>query len=172
MRRSHLLPQLPWFPVLVAAVVLGLLSIPVECSVAVGPHSMFADARDVATLQGAVTGGDSHRHGHAALMAGAVTMSDQVVTDVPRSADLMASMTHGVRESGHLASTLSATGMRATPPSPAGITSDAIVTIAMPRIEHALLVSGFFLRIGVEKVLPPASLQFGPEPPPPRGLAV
>lgn len=55
---------------LVALVMLGLALVPVECSVAMGPHSVFVDRVRLAELQGAAT--DHGNNGSAApVVAGA-----------------------------------------------------------------------------------------------------
>ena len=135
---------------------------------ALGPHSMFADAQDIAALQGAVVD-VSFQHSHAAPMDGAMTVA-QSIFDLPTRAESSAAMVRGMdAPTPPRTSTLrTENGVRATPPSPAGFAGDAIATIAIPRIQYALLARGSLLPPEIATTIAPRSILLAPEPPPPR----
>jgi hypothetical protein len=62
-------------------VAMGLLTVPAECTVAMGPHSLFTDARDVATLQKIVAGDEAT--GHHGEQPTVATMAQTSVAPIP-----------------------------------------------------------------------------------------
>ena len=136
---------------LVTLIVLGLASVPAECSVAVGPHSIFIAAQDVAALQGAASASSPHEHTHSMGLK------------PPESHET------GGMATGH-SPEMPATETRATghsTPDPAGFAMDAIVSISIPDTRQDLGVTGSLAAILGDLLLPPGRILPAPEPPPP-----
>lgn len=156
---------------LAAIVALGLLLVPVECSVAAGPHSIFLDAQDLAALQTANAGSPGrsghHGHGHSERdtagramppLSGGITGQEHPVQQAP------ASLGHGHASSGDDAGTSLAD---TAPPSTAGFASDSIVAIVVAGVEHPMTAVGPLSLAVPDLLAPPDHALRAPEPPPP-----
>jgi hypothetical protein len=165
MPRSMPVRQPRRFPLLVTAVLFGLLAVPVECSVAMGPHSVFLDPRGVAALQGSSAGGVRPDPGHAGHGHGAAVAARQSSYPHP-GADQLGSPEPGGRPSRR--ATPSDAEAVAAPPSPAELALDAIARILIPDTEHAPPALGSPVRAPTEDLAPPKAVRLGPDPPPPR----
>lgn len=147
-------------------VVFGLLLIPVECSVALGPHTLFISADAVAALQGDKA---SHTTHHASGQeATQSTIAHQALPDAPHDSDAsmpMASDDHAPGSAPTSGST--GTHFSSTPARPAGISADAVVTIALPGDNPPLLAANDDVDALLVVSSPPDRLLIGPEPPPP-----
>jgi hypothetical protein len=141
--------RLPLF--LVTLIILGLASVPVECSVAMGPHSIFIAAEDVAKLQGMASAGSSHEQMHDMGM-------------MPSASHEVGGM--AASDSPDMPSTAPTTTGHATP-DPAGVAMDAIVAMSIPDTRQDLGVAGTLTAILGDLLLPPGRLLPAPEPPPP-----
>jgi hypothetical protein len=143
------------------------LAVPVECTVAMGPHSMFLDPRGVASLQ-APPGVARHSHsGHADHDQG-----NAVADRTMRAQHSVPHQSTMVTPSGQPPFRVATSSDDATPgaalPRPAGFAGDAIVSITIPGTEHAPALVGSLVRAPVEERTLPKALLLGPEPPPPR----
>ncbi len=145
-------------PILVALVVLGLVSIPVECAVAAGPHSIFADARSVSALQGeaANDGHAAHGHDHHGSTSSRLAAPDRTEPE--------SDSTTGPTSDGGASV---AQQRDPAPPSTAGVASDAITGVSLPVLEDAPRTEGTRARVPTDVPWPPGHLLPGPEPPPP-----
>ena len=143
--------------VLVTLLTVGLLSVPVECTVAAGPHSIFTDAQAVATLQGRAADAD-HAH-HAS-------------SSTPAHPDLRGEQGHDVfstdqpAQPAHTDESTAADGSTSLP-APAGIALDAVVAISMPGIDPPMITVGSVARALTTMALPFDHPPAAPTPPPP-----
>lgn len=156
--------------ILTVLVTFGLVAVPVECSVAAGPHSVFISAQSVAVLQGAPAASVSDRaqmhHAPAApeLSHGAGRAMEQHPRDPVPAAS-----------SGHDAQSLLLTADASTdvgttgsaPARPAGFSVDAVVTLALPGTTSEPAALSPLVGALTDVQLQPDPLLTGPEPPPP-----
>ncbi len=141
--------------ILAVFVAIGLVSVPVECTVADGPHSIFADARSVAALQDGSGGraSSAHGHDHHASATGGTDAADR---------------DNGASASGSGIQPDPAAGdADAAPPQPAGFASDAISAASLPFLDDTLAALGPLVRIPTDALVLPGELLRSPEPPPP-----
>jgi hypothetical protein len=136
---------------LVILIAFGLATVPVECSVAIGPHSIFIAADDVVALQDAAAADGLAAHLH----------STGSMPPASHDADGMAT-----GRSDGMPSTATTTNGHSTP-APAGVAMDAIVAMSMPDTRQDLGVTGALTAILGDLLLPPGRLLPAPEPPPP-----
>lgn len=118
-------------------VIAGLFVVPVECSLAAGPHSLFIAARDIAALQ--IVHLDHGVHPEAGHQHHAGSPGQSNPGDPAAAGD---------------------------PPSPAELTIDG-AAIAAPVIDSALIAPPPLPLISRDLSIPPDYLRTGPEPPPP-----
>jgi len=152
---------------LVAAVLFGLLAVPVECTVAMGPHSMFLDPHGVAALQGAQGIARQSHASHAGHEPGGAVASGPMRAQHTAAHQPTVVTSSGPPQS-RLATALGGSTPDAAPPRPAGFASDAIVRVAIPGAEHAPPLVGSLVRAPNGDLTSPKVLLLGPEPPPPR----
>jgi len=143
--------------VLVTLLTVGLLSVPVECTVAAGPHSIFTDAQAVATLQGRAADADHAHHASSSTPAHPDLRGEQghdvVSTDQPA-------------QPAHTDESTAADGSTSLP-APAGIALDAVVAISMPGIDPPMITVGSVARALTTMALPFDHPPAAPTPPPP-----
>lgn len=148
------------------AIVTGLLLVPVQCSAVAGPHSMFVDAQNLATLEGDAAGdlfAQPHVH-HDGMM-------------MPMFGDSLGIESGNVEH--HDRQSRETTSMAALPedapqtetlafpsPLPAGMASGAVVVLALTDDSATIADSGVFTAIGRETESPHQRWLTGPEPPP------
>jgi hypothetical protein len=119
-------------------VIVGLFVVPVECSVAAGPHSLFIAAREIAALQvvqldhGGHPGTGHHHH--------AGSPGQSIPSDPAAAGD---------------------------PPSPAELTAGGAAALVAPAIDSTLIAPPPLPLVSRDLSIPPDSLRAGPEPPPP-----
>lgn len=161
-------------------VVLGLLMIPVECSVAMGPHTIFVAADAVAALQVQ----DDAPQPHAGQ--GAHAAPEREKTDsAPSVSTTTSHRDHDSPQTGQAAasnldvpshdpgSSPSSDDSRPSPRSmnyparPAGISADAVVALDIPGGQPDLIGPARDGRIRFAFTIPPDRFLSGPEPPPP-----
>jgi hypothetical protein len=159
-------------------VVFGLLMIPVECSVAMGPHTLFISADAVAALQdGALPSGSGHgahvapeqapshtaaaattsraKHQHAAPHASHSGADQAPERDSAAITSDAVCVAGGPVQASH------------APARPAGISADAVVALDLPGGHPALLGVTNDTHPRFVCAMPPDRLLAGPEPPPP-----
>ena len=153
-------PLRSWFFVPIAlAVILGLISVPVECALAAGPHSIFLEADSLATLQKQPDGTGNHVH-HQHDM----THPAQETTEAAAMrAVLMDPFTPDVPDTPELP----AKSARYSLPKTGGFAGDAIVSISMPDDEIGFDQSVSAPDSLAELHIPADRMLRGPEPPPP-----
>ncbi|MFN8665175.1 MAG: hypothetical protein U0075_25060 [Thermomicrobiales bacterium] len=140
--------------VLVLCILLGLVSVPVECAAVWGPHSVFISAQEVSALRssGQAAAGEmsaSHHHHHMA---------------VPETAEQPTA-----HHAPGAASTSAAQG-NASAPSPASMSLDAAVSFCLlPAPLRALVAAPRSMSIPALS-LPGDRFLPAPEPPPPISL--
>jgi hypothetical protein len=158
-------------------VVFGLLMIPVECSVAMGPHTIFVSADAVAALQ------DDARQPHGGH--GTHAVPERAEPDAAASASSTTShQAHGAPQTGQAEATQDIAdhipddapspddaaprerGMT-YPARPAGISADAVVALDIPGGQPDLLGPISDSRVRFAFTMPPDRFLTGPEPPPP-----
>jgi len=158
-------------------VVFGLLMIPVECSVAMGPHTIFVSADAIAALQ------DGAHQPHAGHGAHATPEGTEPAT-TPSATRTTSHQGHGPSltdpaaapqdDADHVPSDAPAPddatprplGMT-YPARPAGISADAVVVIDIPGGQPDVLGPVHEGRVRFAFTMPPDRLLTGPEPPPP-----
>lgn len=161
---------------LAVIVLLGLLLIPVECAVAIGPHSIFVAADAVAGLQAKSSGansphGDHHRSGDTTPQSVAGTMSlGGHRHAVPGSSWQETDQDPAERSHEQAPPPGHDSGiprLKSAPPRPAGISADAVVTLDLPGGDPVSLL--FHSNTGPPTVftIPWGHPLSGPEPPPP-----
>lgn len=135
---------------LVLCILLGLVSVPVECAAVWGPHSVFIPAQDVETLRDEANRAlPEHHHDHLAA---------QDSVELPR-AHLQASRSEGDADQEQVA-----------PPAPTSVSLDAAVSLCLLQLVSRPLV------VAPRGVAPSAFVVPGdrflpaPEPPPPIRL--
>lgn len=162
----------PSLPIVTSLLVtLGLIAVPVECTVAAGPHSIFLPPEAVAVLQeGEAPNGHAH-HGRARNEFGVASAS--------LAGDPHAGMHHAGSGSNPesdredqpvppKASPNSRPGaMTASPPRPAGFAGDAVVAVSLPAGAEAPLEPGLPAKLPTDVSPPAEHLLPGPETPPP-----
>ena len=158
-------------------VVFGLLMIPVECSVAMGPHTIFVSADAVAALQ---EGAHQSHAGHGAHAtseraepipthsASSTTSHQSHGPSQIEQADATRDVADHVPADAPTPDDASPRPLGMTYPArPAGISADAVVVIDIPGGQPDVLGPVHEGRVRFAFTMPPDRLLTGPEPPPP-----
>lgn len=160
-------------------VVFGLLMIPVECSVAMGPHTIFVSADAVAALQDdahesrvgrSMPAAPEHAAADAAATASRTTTHQGLgvsQSDRPAPNHHQDIAAHPPADDPAPDEAPASSRGAHVPARPAGISADAVVALDIPGGHPELLNSAHDVQLGFAFTIPPDRLPTGPEPPPP-----
>lgn len=153
-------------------VVFGLLLIPVECTVAMGPHTLFLSADAVASLQNGET---RHLAGPHVDGDGHLAPADDAVPDASTDGQ-PAHQSHGQPPDTSAAAPGDATKgnsppaaqeVDAGPPLPAGVSSDGVIVFLLAWGDAESIAPAALPAALPDMQFPPDRLLSGPETPPP-----